>query len=192
MMREAGTHAGCGGNHPGCGRDLPTHATAPRHHHRRRDLVADVDTIFSCGHLDDDDDDDFGVKRWQRPWRRDTSDAVVRGGGVRASDGSETARGTGRGLCYVNWTGWSWWSILTPGCPLMEEDGDGDGDECVRRDDEYFGRLVGGKSIKHHVTVYINNVEACLRTLERPEAGVPGRVGFVVGDPSQSSTFKIS
>jgi hypothetical protein len=116
-MREAGTHAGCGGNHPGCGRDLPTHATAPRHHHRRRDLVADVDTIFSCGHLDDDDDDDFGVKRWQRPWRRDTSDAVVRGGGVRASDGSETARGTGRGLCYVNWTGWSWWSILTPGCP---------------------------------------------------------------------------
>ena len=67
-----------------------------------------------------------------------------------------------------------------PRLPLMEEDGDGDGDECVRRDDEYFGRLLGGKSIEHDLYVCINNEEACLRTLERPEAGVPARVGFVV------------
>ena len=163
-MPEAGTHAGCGGNHPGCGCALPTHATAPRHHHRRRDLVADVDTIFSCGHLDDDDDDDFGDKRWRRPRRRDASDAVVRGGGVRASDGSETARGTGRGPCHCELGGMVVVVNAHPRLPLMEEDGDGDGDECVRRDDEYFGRLLGGKSIEHDLYVCVNNGEACLRT----------------------------
>ena len=109
-------------------------------------------------------DDDFGVKRWQRPWRRDTNDAVVRGGGVRATDGSEMARGGGGGPCHCELGGMVVVVNAHPRLPLMEEDGDGDGDECVRRDDEYFGRLLGGKSIEHDLYVCINNGEACLRT----------------------------